>query len=83
MNVTAKNEHVAEVERQYRVIKERARAIVQTLPYKGLPRKVRIGLIYYVVYWLNNAPKIGQDFLPKDLMFEEQRLDYNNICKLK
>jgi hypothetical protein len=83
MNVTAKNEHVAEVERQHRAIKERARAIVQTLPYKGLPRKVRIGLIYYVVYWLNNAPKIGQDFSPKDLMFEEQRLDYNNICKLK
>jgi len=82
MNVTAKNEHVPEVERQHRVIKERARAIVQTLPYKGLPRKVRIGLIYYVVYWLNNVPKIGQDFSPKDLIFGEQRLDYNNICKL-
>jgi hypothetical protein len=82
MNVTAKNEHVPEVERQHRVIKERARAIVQTLPYKRLPRKIRIGLIYYGVYWLNSVPKIGQDFSPKDLIFGEQRLDYNNVCKL-
>jgi hypothetical protein len=32
-NIVAKEEHVPEVERQIRVIKERARAIVQTLPY--------------------------------------------------
>jgi hypothetical protein len=61
INVTAKEEHV---ERQYRVIKERARAIIQTFPYKSIPKKMRIGLIYYVMFWLNNIVKSGQDFSP-------------------
>jgi hypothetical protein len=33
VNVTAKEEHVPEIERQHRVIKEHARAIIQTLPF--------------------------------------------------
>jgi hypothetical protein len=40
LNIVLKDEHVPEVERQNRVIKERARAIVQMLPYKKLPKKV-------------------------------------------
>jgi hypothetical protein len=42
MNVTSKNEHFPEVGRQNRVIKERAQAIVQTLPYEVLSHKIRI-----------------------------------------
>jgi hypothetical protein len=33
------------VERQNRVIKERARATIQTLPYRHMQRKIRICLI--------------------------------------
>ncbi len=49
VNIVVKDENVPEVERQNRVIKERARAIVQTLPYKSIPKKMRIALIQYVV----------------------------------
>ena len=80
MNVTVKNENVPEAERQNQVIKERARAITKLYCIKAYLEKY--GLIYYVVYWLNNVPKTGQDISPKDLIFGEQRLDYNNICKL-
>lgn len=59
INVTAKEEHVPEVKRQNRVIKEQARAIVQTLPYKSIPKRMRIALIHYVVFWLNNITKAG------------------------
>jgi phospholipid N-methyltransferase len=59
VNVTAKEEHVAEIERQHRVIKERARAVIQTLPFKNMPKKMRIALIHNVVFWLNNIPKVG------------------------
>ncbi len=45
VNVTAKEEHVPEIERQQRVIKERARAVIQTLPFKNMPKKMRIALI--------------------------------------
>jgi hypothetical protein len=39
VNITAKEEHVPEVERQNQVIKERARGIVQMLPYDTMSRK--------------------------------------------
>jgi len=47
VHVVSKNEHAPEIEWQNRVIKERARAIVQTLPYDKLPRKIRLAMINY------------------------------------
>ncbi len=41
VNVVTKNEHVPEVEHQNQVIKEQARVIIQTLPYRKLPKKYR------------------------------------------
>ena len=43
---------------------------------------MRIGLIYYVVFWLNNIAKSGQDFSPQELVFGERKLDYNIICRI-
>jgi hypothetical protein len=77
-----KDEHVPEVERQSRVIKERARGIVQTLPYKTMPKRIRIALIHYVMFWLNNIPKEDQVSSPKDLILGEKVLDFNALCKL-
>jgi hypothetical protein len=54
--IVSNNEHVLEVERQKRVIKEQARAIVQTLPFTKLPKKIQVSLVQYVVFWLNNVP---------------------------
>jgi hypothetical protein len=73
---------VPEAERQNRVIKERARPIIQTLPYSDLPKKIRIALIKYVIFWLNNAPKEGQTLSPRGMITGEQILDCKNICKL-
>ena len=40
VNRTAREEHVPEIERQQWVIKERARAAIQTLPYRSLQKKM-------------------------------------------
>jgi hypothetical protein len=53
LNTTAASEHVPKIERKIRVIKERARAIVSTLPFKNLPSRMIIKLIDFVVLWLN------------------------------
>jgi hypothetical protein len=82
VNIMAKEEHVPEIERQQRVIKERASAVIQTLSYQNIPRKMRISLIHNVVYWLNNVPKMGQDYSPRDLIFGEQVLNYNTVCRI-
>jgi hypothetical protein len=39
VHVVSKNEHSTEIEKKNRVIKERARAIIQTIPYKNTPKK--------------------------------------------
>jgi hypothetical protein len=39
VHIVTKNDHVPEVERPNRVIKERVRAIIQTIPYKRLAKK--------------------------------------------
>ncbi|KAL7469296.1 LOW QUALITY PROTEIN: hypothetical protein ACHAXS_009566 [Conticribra weissflogii] len=45
INTTANSEHVGDVERCLRVIKERARAISSGLPYRKLPKPILIELI--------------------------------------
>ena len=47
VNQTSKNEHVPEVERAGRTLKERVRAVWNTLPYK-LPETMVVQLTYYV-----------------------------------
>jgi hypothetical protein len=65
-----------------RVIKERAWAIIQTLPYSDLPKKTQIALIKYIVFWLNNTLKENQSFTPREMILGEQILDCKNICKI-
>ena len=81
VNIGSKEEHVPEVERQNRVIKERARAIVQMLPYRKIPKKIRITLKQYVVFWLNNVPKENQVSSPREIIMGEETLDCKSVCR--
>jgi hypothetical protein len=49
VNATAAKEHVPEVKRRIRLIKERGRGILNTLPFKKMPQIMLIELIYHVV----------------------------------
>jgi hypothetical protein len=53
INATAAKEHVPEVEHKIRLIKEHGRGILNTLPFKRMPRLMQIELVYHVVLWLN------------------------------
>ena len=48
LNTTAAREHVGEIEQKIRVIKERARGTISTLPYKKLPRLMVIELLHFL-----------------------------------
>jgi hypothetical protein len=56
LNTTAASEHVPEIERQIRVIKERARDIWSTLPFNRVHNRIVVELISFVVLWLNASP---------------------------
>jgi len=56
MNITGRDEHVPEVERYIRTFKERARAIIITLPFKILLNQLIIEIVYNAIFWPNCFP---------------------------
>ena len=49
-NFTTQNEHVPEIKRQHRVIKELARACCSTLPFEVLPRLLLVEMVKTAPY---------------------------------
>ncbi|KAL7461401.1 hypothetical protein ACHAXS_001822 [Conticribra weissflogii] len=83
VNTTAASEHVGDVERCLRVIKERARAVVSGLPYQRLPKRILIELINFVVLWLNAFPaknRIARNMSPRKII-TRQPIDFTKHCK--
>jgi hypothetical protein len=55
-NFCAQDEHVPDVERFIRTIKDRTRSCYNTLPFSRIPRLVIIRMVYNAVFWLNAFP---------------------------
>jgi hypothetical protein len=71
LNTTATREHVGEIERKIKVIKERARGMISTLPYKMLPKLVTIELLHLCVVWMNSFPVksgVSEKYSPRELV---------------
>jgi hypothetical protein len=56
LNTTSNNEHVGDVERYIRTLKERARATFHLTPFKKIPTIMTQHLIGGCVFWLNAFP---------------------------
>ena len=52
-NTTTAKEHVSKAESCIRTTKERTRGVIATLPFKRIPRHLKIEFVYFVVLWLN------------------------------
>ena len=82
MNICATNEHVPEVERTIRTIKERVRARIHTLKYNRLPKIVVSSLIKQAVINLNNLPStsgVSKTLSPSTIITGRASPDYNRI----
>ena len=83
LNLTGRDEHVPQIERYHRVIKERARSAYHNTPFEKLPNTVVVELIQNVVFFLNGFPwtqGISQDISPLE-MVTGYKLDYNKHCQ--
>jgi hypothetical protein len=83
-NMTAAKEHVSKAERIIRMVKERMRGLLGTLPFQHLPRHMKIEFIYFMVLWLNAFPvKNGISFVfsPRELLVQ-WRMDYSKHCRV-
>ena len=71
INTTAKNEHVGEIERKIRHVKERSRCVKSSLPFKALLNAIVKHMIYHVVLWMNafiSQQGISQVWSPRELV---------------
>jgi hypothetical protein len=59
VNLASANEHVPEIERIIRVVKERCRATRHSLPYERIPKLTTIHIVLNVVKLLNFPPTKG------------------------
>lgn len=85
LNITARDEHVPEIERFHRTIQERVRAIYNTLPFKKVPQLLVAEMINHAVYWRNMFPLkggISTTESPSELVLN-RKLDYNKHCQLE
>jgi hypothetical protein len=84
LNCAAANEHVPEIERAIRVIKERVRSALSSFPFQALPHKMTKELVGYVVTCLNMFPRRGGvsiNMSPRTLIYGIP-IDYNIQCQL-
>ena len=86
LNVTAADDHVGEVKRSIRTIKERTRTTIHGLPFKRLPKrlpKLMIQeLVYHAARGLNQFPTkngISDTLSPLTIMTGRANPDYNDL----
>jgi hypothetical protein len=83
VTTTATKEHVPEVERCIRLIKEQGRGILNTLLFKRMPQVILIELIYHIMLWLNTFPtkkRVSEMLSPHKILYRH-KLDFAKHCK--
>jgi hypothetical protein len=71
LNLVSANKHVPEIERKIRVIKERVRAVIYSIPFNSLPAWMLVHAVLFVTKQLNLFPMKGGLSLklsPKQIM---------------
>ena len=85
LNTTSRDEHVGDVERYIRTIKECMWGVTNTIPFKRLTRNMVMELAKAVVYWLNSVPSnmgVSPAMSPRTII-TGQLLDYHKHCRYK
>ena len=56
LNTVSNDEHVPDVERHIRTVKERVRCVYNMLPFSRMPARLVIEMVYASNFWLNTFP---------------------------
>ena len=85
LNISSANEHVPQVERNIRYVKEGTRSEKLALPYKILPQLLIIAIVKHIVFWINTRPRkegLSDVYSPRAILTETMP-DYQVRCKLQ
>jgi hypothetical protein len=84
LNIAATNEHVPEIERAIRTIKERNRTTVSSLPFRHYPKILKLALVSQAVSWLNIFTRddgISDTMSPRTIV-TNTTADYATHCRV-
>ena len=82
LNIAGQEEHVLEIERFIRVIKERCRSAIRNTPFTKIPSGMIIGLVQCVLVYINGLPwerGVSMILSPMTIV-TGKKLDYNLHC---
>ena len=85
-NLASPGEHVPEVERSIRTIKDRTRCSTHDVPFKRFPKILVEACVYNAVRLLNSIPAtngVSKDISPASLITGAGPLDYEKLMKIK
>jgi len=85
LNIVSAGEHVPEIERAHRMMKERTRGIFNAGPYDHLPARMVVELVYYVGFGWNALPAmkgISRIHGPRAIITGKE-IDYVKHCVLE
>jgi hypothetical protein len=85
LNTVARQEHVPEVKRYIRTIKERVQSYYNTIPFTSMPPRMMIELVHYCNFWLNSFPNedgVSRSLSPR-LIVTGNHINYLKHCKLE
>ena len=83
VNTIAAREHVPEIERRMRTIKERVRSVTSDFPFNPVPMLVLVQTVYTICLWLNAIRSLsGMDrgLSPREIV-TGRGVDYNKYCR--
>lgn len=83
LNTTARDEHVGDVERYIRTVKERMHASYNMLPFRRIPTRLVIEMAKNSAFWQNASPHpkgISNTMSPHTIV-TGKTVDYNRHCK--
>ena len=85
LNETSRDEHVGDIERYIRTVKERMRSIYNTMPFHKVPARLVIEMAKTAVFWLNAFPVSGgaSGNLSPHTILTGQKLDYKRHCRFQ
>ena len=85
LNETSRDEHVGDIERYIRTVKERMRAIYNTMPFHKVPARLVIEMAKTAVFWLNAFLVLGgaSGNLSPCTILMGQKVDYKRHCRFQ
>jgi hypothetical protein len=84
LNTTSNDEHVGDIERYIRTIKERARSTFHLTPFRKIPTVMTQHLVGGCVFWLNAFPcerGISDTMSPRTII-SGMSIDYHRHCRI-